>query len=91
MLHHGRITGLPLRMDGCYYSRMSTLTEIEQATGSLSADELRALLGHVEARLKMAESGGRSEAVERLMQTLRELSRPMGGKSWTTRDELHER
>jgi hypothetical protein len=61
---------------------MSTLAEIERAADSLSADELRALLGHVGARL---------QAAERLMQTLHELSRPMGGKSWSDRDELHER
>jgi hypothetical protein len=69
---------------------MSTLTEIEQAADALSADELRALLGHVEARLRVAEAGARGLATERLMQTLRELSRPMGGKSWSNRDELHE-
>jgi len=70
---------------------MSTLSEIEQAADSLSAEELRALLGHVEARLKLAESRGPSKETGGLMQTLRELSRPMGGKSWNSRDELHER
>jgi hypothetical protein len=70
---------------------MSTLMEIERAADSLSAEELRALLGHVEARLKMAEAGAQGKAVERLMRTLQELSRPMGGKSWDSRDELHER
>jgi hypothetical protein len=70
---------------------MSTLGEIEQAADSLSADELRELLGHVETRLKLAESGARSKETGHLMQTLRELSRPMGGKSWNCRDELHER
>jgi len=70
---------------------MSTLSEIEQAADSLSAGELRALLCHVEARLKLTESGARSKDVGRLMQTLRELSRLMGGKSWNNRDELHER
>ncbi len=70
---------------------MSTLAEIERAADSLSADELRALLGHVEARLTVAEAGIRSQAAERLMRTLEELSRPMGGKSWSNRDELHER
>ena len=69
---------------------MCTLTEIERAADALSADELRALLGHVEARLKVAETGGRGKAAERLMRTLQELSRPMGGKSWSNRDELHE-
>ncbi|MEQ1858668.1 MAG: hypothetical protein ABMA13_01890 [Chthoniobacteraceae bacterium] len=71
---------------------MSTLAEIEQAADNLSADELRALLGHVAARLDAAESGrGKPGATERLMRTLQELSRPMDGKSWTSRDELHER
>jgi hypothetical protein len=70
---------------------MSTLSEIEQAADSLSAEELRALLGHVETRLKLAESGARSKAADHLIRTLRELSRPIGGKSWASRDELHER
>ena len=39
----------------------------------------------------VAEAGARSKAAERLMRTLEELSRPMGGKSWNNRDELHER
>ena len=33
----------------------------------------------------------RQEAVIRLVSTIEELSRPMGGKSWSNRDELHER
>jgi hypothetical protein len=71
---------------------MSTLAEIEEAADQLSADELRVLLGHVAARLEAAESKKSGpDATERLMRTLRELSRPMGGKSWTSRDELHER
>jgi len=70
---------------------MSTLAEIERATDALTADELRTLLGHVEERLKVAELGVRTKATAHLMQTLKELSRPMGGKSWSTRDELHER
>ena len=65
--------------------------EIERAADSPSTDELRALLGHVEARLKVAEAGVQGNAVERLLWTLQELSRPMGGKSWQSRDELHER
>jgi hypothetical protein len=70
---------------------MTTLAEIERAADSLSADELRALLGHVEARLKGADVERRSEAAQQLTQTLRALSRPMGGKTWSNRDELHER
>jgi len=31
------------------------------------------------------------DAVESLMRTLRAASRPMGGKPWKDRDELHER
>ncbi len=70
---------------------MSTLAEIEQAADLLSPEDLRALLDHVESRLNAAQAKARSQAAERLMQTLRELSRPMGGKSWSSRDELHER
>ena len=70
---------------------MSTLAEIEQAADLLSPEDLRALLDHVESRLNAAQAKARSQAAERLMETLRELSRPMGGKSWSSRDELHER
>ena len=31
------------------------------------------------------------EAAQRLVTTIDELSRPMGGKSWSNRDELHNR
>ena len=70
---------------------MSTLAEIEQAADALSTDEVRALLEHLEARLKAEEAGARSKAAGNLMETLRQVSRPMGGKSWSNRDELHER
>ena len=33
----------------------------------------------------------RAERTEHLLRTIRELSRPMGGKLWTNRDELYER
>jgi len=33
----------------------------------------------------------RQEAANRLVATIEELSRPMGGKSWSNRDELHDR
>lgn len=87
-----RIADLPPLSCRCYFLwTMSALTEIEQAADSLSADELRALLGHVEARLLLAEAGARSNAAEQLMRTLHELGRPMGGKPWNNRDILHER
>ena len=70
---------------------MSTLTEIERAADALSTDEVRVLLEHLEARLQTEEAVARSKATEHLMETLQLLSRPMGGKPWSTRDELHER
>lgn len=52
-----------------------------------------------QAVLRMARRGWsgkaldpqRVAAAEELMRTLRELSRPMGGKPWKNRDELYER
>ena len=34
---------------------------------------------------------GRGTATDQLMEILRQLSRPMGGKPWKGRDELYER
>ena len=34
---------------------------------------------------------GRAAATDQLIETLRQLSRPMGGKPWQSRDELYER
>jgi len=70
---------------------MITLAEIEQAADALSTREVKALLEHLEARLKAEEAGARSKAAGNLVETLQQLSRPMEGKSWSTRDELHER
>jgi|GEM_PF-4355547 hypothetical protein len=41
--------------------------------------------------LKTPEETSRREAAEHLVATIHELSRPMGGKSWSNRDELYER
>lgn len=37
------------------------------------------------------ETASHQEAAARLMATIDELSRPMGGKLWSNRDELHDR
>ena len=37
------------------------------------------------------ETTSHQEAANRLMATIDELSRPMGGKSWSNRDELYDR
>jgi hypothetical protein len=42
-------------------------------------------------QLAETEEHSRAEAAEHLLRTLRELSRPMGGKPWKDRDELYER
>ena len=34
---------------------------------------------------------GMAAATDQLIETLRQVSRPMGGKPWKSRDELHER
>jgi len=46
--------------------------------------------GYLE-ELARTDGLSRMDAVESLMRTLRAASRPMGGKPWKDRDELHER
>jgi hypothetical protein len=90
-LGFGETAGLAAAFINGKIPAISALSEIEQAADSLSAAELRALLGHVEARLKLAGAGARTKETAHFMQTLRELARPMGGKSRKSRDRLHER
>jgi len=52
---------------------------------------LDALVGDYLAQLAKTDEQARAEAAEHLLRTLRELSRPMGGKPWTDRDELYDR
>ncbi len=42
-------------------------------------------------RLNYEESASRQNAVETLEQSFQQVSRPLGGKQWTQRDELYER
>ena len=37
------------------------------------------------------KSAKRTQATAKLMNTIEQLSRPMGGKPWNLRDELHDR
>ena len=42
-------------------------------------------------QLAHSETETRAQQAEHLIVTLRQLSRPMGGKPWTDRNQLHER
>lgn len=42
-------------------------------------------------RLSCEVSANRQKAVESLEQSFQQVSRPLGGKQWTQRDELYER
>jgi len=50
-----------------------------------------AMVGQYFAQLPNEDGGGTMAATDQLIETLRQLSRPMGGKLWTNRDELYER
>ena len=41
--------------------------------------------------LTSSDETSQQNAADRLVATIEELSRPMGGKSWSNRDELHDR
>jgi hypothetical protein len=43
------------------------------------------------SELTSDDETSRQEAANRLVATIAELSRPMGGKSWSNRDERHDR
>ena len=43
------------------------------------------------ASLATSSERNGSDAVDNLMGTIEKLSRPMGGKTWDNRDELHAR
>lgn len=50
-----------------------------------------AMVGQYFAQLPNEDGGGTTAATDQLIETLRQLSRPMGGKPWRSRDELYER
>ena len=50
-----------------------------------------AMVGQYFAQLPDDALEGTTFATDQLIETLRELSRPMGGKPWKNRDELYER
>lgn len=78
---------------------MATLTlqvDLQTVDAARRAAEKRcttldALVEDYLEQLANAEEQARAEATEHLLRTLRELSRPMGGKSWKDREELYER
>lgn len=52
---------------------------------------LDAMVEQYFAQLPDEVSGGTIAESQQLIETLRRLSRPMGGKPWKNRDELYER
>lgn len=50
-----------------------------------------AMVGQYFAQLPSDDRAAMTTATDQLIETLRELSRPMGGKLWESRDELYER
>ncbi len=50
-----------------------------------------ARVGQYFAQLPNDDRAGTTNATDQLMETLRELSRSMGGKPWSNRDELDKR
>jgi predicted DNA-binding antitoxin AbrB/MazE fold protein len=46
---------------------------------------------HLLVEVSQASESGHSKAAERLMNTLRAVERPLGGKPWAKRDDLYER
>ena len=50
-----------------------------------------AMVGQYFAQLPNDDRAATKNATDQLIETLRQLSRPMGGKPWSNRDELYER
>ena len=78
---------------------METLTlviETQLATRARQVAEQRhttvdSLVTEFLSGLTSGDESSRQAAANRLVATIEELSRPMGGKSWSNRDELHDR
>ena len=78
---------------------MATLTlevDLETATRARRVAEqqhttLDALVEEYLEELARTDGRARMDAAEHLLRTLRAASRPLGGKPWQDRDELHER
>ena len=52
---------------------------------------VESLCGEYLKTLAAKTQADRDRAADELMETIRRLSRPMGGKGWTNRDELYDR
>lgn len=81
---------------------IACITDTETDFGSYKLLVLRRdaepALQRMAGQLRFTENGAgdeaaaaRARATENLLRTIRALSRPMGGKAWTNRDELYER
>ena len=78
---------------------METLTlviETQLATRARQVAKQRnttvdSLVSEFLSELTSDDETSRQEAANRLVATIKELSRPMGGNSWSNREELHDR
>ena len=81
---------------------IASITDTELSFGSFTAQVLRReavpalqrMGGQLLSRTNGAadaEAAARARATDNLLHTIETLSRPMGGKLWTNRDELYER
>jgi hypothetical protein len=78
------MTTLMLQLDHQTAHRARRAAETRHTT-------LESLVVEYVEQLARIDEQARSEGTEHLLRTLRELSRPMGGKPWKDRDELYER
>lgn len=78
------MVSLTLQVDEKLAERAKRAAEARNTT-------IDALVGQYFAQLPNEDGGGTTAATDQLIETLRQLSRPMGGKLWMNRDELYER
>jgi hypothetical protein len=75
---------LTIQVDSSTVARAQTVARQRQTTLEKLMQEFLDELAH-------SADANRARDAQHLMTTLRELSRPLGGKPWKNRDELHER
>jgi hypothetical protein len=69
----------------------SDVADRAQAAARLRHTTLDTLVQEYLDQLSRSGNEARGQQAHHLLTTLRELSRPMGGKPWGHRDELYER
>ena len=66
------------------------LAERAKRVAELRKITVDAMVGQYFAQLPNDDRAGTTDATDQLIETLRQLSRPMGDKPWTNRDDLYE-